>query len=271
MSVPTTTLNDGVVIPQLGFGTWQVPADEAEKAVSAALEAGFRHIDTAAIYDNEEGVGRALAASGLDRKDLFITTKLWNDAHHANDARKAIETSLSKLGLDHIDLYLIHWPAPVKYGDAYIEAWNALQDFKSEGLTRSIGVSNFKTEHLDAIEGVTPSVDQIEMHPTFNQATFRAELAKRGITEPAARTDTGRGLPPETLQALLRRAGNQVPLVRLGRLEFDTNTRMASVGGQPLALTPRELAVLEALLARVGRPVAMDRWCRYGPGAQWPT
>ncbi|MDU5420484.1 MAG: aldo/keto reductase, partial [Cutibacterium avidum] len=106
MSVPTITLNDGITIPQLGFGTWQVPADEAEKAVSTALEAGFRHIDTAAIYGNEEGVGRALAASGLDRKDLFVTTKLWNDAHHADDARKAIETSLSKLGLDHVDLYL---------------------------------------------------------------------------------------------------------------------------------------------------------------------
>lgn len=185
MSVPTITLNDGVPIPQLGFGTWKVPANEAEKAVSAALEAGFRHIDTAAIYGNEEGVGRALADSGLDRKDLFVTTKLWNSSHHADDARKAIETSLTKLGLDHVDLYLIHWPAPVKYGDAYIEAWNALQDFKSEGLTRSIGVSNFKTEHLDAIEGATPSVDQIEMHPSFNQATFRAELAERGINPEA--------------------------------------------------------------------------------------
>lgn len=120
MSVPTITLNDGVPIPQLGFGTWKVPANEAEKAVSAALEAGFRHIDTAAIYGNEEGVGRALADSGLDRKDLFVTTKLWNDSHHADDARKAIETSLAKLGLDHVDLYLIHWPAPVKYGDAEI-------------------------------------------------------------------------------------------------------------------------------------------------------
>ena len=185
MSVPTITLNDGVPIPQLGFGTWKVPANEAEKAVSAALEAGFRHIDTAAIYGNEEGVGRALADSGLDRKDLFVTTKLWNDSHHADDARKAIETSLAKLGLDHVDLYLIHWPAPVKYGDAYIEAWNALQDFKSEGLTRSSGVSNFKTEHLDAIEGAAPSVDQIEMHPSFNQATFRAELAERGINPEA--------------------------------------------------------------------------------------
>lgn len=185
MTVPTITLNDGVSIPQLGFGTWQIPDDEAERAVSAALEAGFRHIDTAAVYGNEKGVGRAIAASGLDRDDLFVTTKLWNDSHKSADARRAIETSLSKLGLDHVDLYLIHWPATVKYGDAYIEAWNAMQEFKAEGLTRSIGVSNFKSEHLDAIEGATPSVDQIEMHPSFNQATFRAVLAERGITPEA--------------------------------------------------------------------------------------
>ena len=132
MSGPTITLIDGISIPQPGFGTVQVPADEAEKAVSSALEAGFRNFDTAAIYGNEEGVGRALAASGLDRKYLFVTTKLWNDAHHADDARKAIEPSLSTLGLAHVDLYLIHWPANVKYGDAYVEAWNALQEFKSE-------------------------------------------------------------------------------------------------------------------------------------------
>jgi len=191
MSVPTITLNDGTTIPQLGFGTWQVSNDEAEKAVSSALQAGYRHIDTAAIYGNEEGVGRAIAASGISRDELFVTTKLWNDAHEPEDARKAIETSLEKLGLDHVDLYLIHWPAPVKYGDAYVKAWNALQEFKSEGLTRSIGVSNFQPEHLDHLEGETPVVDQVEMHPTFNQAELRAELAKRSIT-PEAWSPLGR-------------------------------------------------------------------------------
>ena len=185
MSVPTITLNDGVTIPQLGFGTWQVSNDEAEKAVSSALQAGYRHIDTAAIYGNEEGVGRAIASSGISRDELFVTTKLWNDAHEPEDARKAIEASLEKLGLDHVDLYLIHWPAPVKYGDAYVKAWNALQEFKSEGLTRSIGVSNFQPEHLDHLEGETPVVDQVEMHPTFNQAELRDELAKRSITPEA--------------------------------------------------------------------------------------
>ncbi|MGK2309540.1 aldo/keto reductase [Cutibacterium sp. V970] len=185
MSVPTITLNDGITIPQLGFGTWQVSNDEAEKAVSSALQAGYRHIDTAAIYGNEDGVGRAIARSGISRDELFVTTKLWNDAHEPDDARKAIETSLEKLGLDHVDLYLIHWPAPVRYGDAYVKAWNALQEFKSEGLTRSIGVSNFASEHLDAIEGATPSVDQVEMHPSFSQRGFRKVLADRGISPEA--------------------------------------------------------------------------------------
>lgn len=181
MSVPTTILNDSHAIPQLGFGTWQASVEEAESSVAKALEVGYRHIDTAAIYGNEEGVGRALSASGLPREELFVTTKLWNDAHHRDDARRAIESSLEKLGLDHVDLYLIHWPAPVKYGDAYIEAWNALQEFRDEGLTRSIGVSNFKREHLDALEGATPAVDQIEMHPTFGQLAFRDELVAAGI------------------------------------------------------------------------------------------
>ncbi|WP_130866359.1 aldo/keto reductase [Acidipropionibacterium timonense] len=203
MTVPTLTLNDGVKIPQLGFGTWQVSEDEAHASVATALATGYRHIDTAAIYGNERGVGRALAESGVDRDELFVTTKLWNDAHHADDARRAIETSLDKLGLDHLDLYLIHWPANVKYGDAYIEAWNALQEFKAEGLTRSIGVSNFSPVHLDAIEGAVPSMNQVEMHPTFNQAALRADLAARGI-QPEAWSPLGQSkdLTDPTISAI---------------------------------------------------------------------
>ena len=184
-NVPNVKFNDGRSIPQLGYGVWQVEDEVAEKVVATALEIGYRHIDTAAIYGNEEGVGRAIASSGISRDELFVTTKLWNDAHEPENARKAIETSLEKLGLDHVDLYLIHWPAPVKYGDAYVKAWNALQEFKSEGLTRSIGVSNFQPEHLDHLEGEAPVVDQVEMHPTFNQAELRDELAKRSITPEA--------------------------------------------------------------------------------------
>lgn len=183
--VPNLTLNDGVKIPQLGFGVWQVEDAVATEAVTRAFEVGYRHIDTAAIYQNEAGVGRAIKASGLARGDLFITTKLWNDSHKSDDARKAIETSLEKLGLDHVDLYLIHWPAEKKYGDAYIEAWDALQQFKAEGLTRSIGVSNFNAEHLDALRGATPSVNQVEMHPTFNQSALREVMDNRDITPEA--------------------------------------------------------------------------------------
>lgn len=184
-SVPELTLNDGVKIPQLGFGVWQVGSDEAVKAVSTAFEVGYRHIDTAAAYRNEEGVGRAIAASGLKRDEIFITTKLWNDDHQPDAARRAIEDSLTKLGLDQVDLYLMHWPSTVKHGDLYIEAWEAMQQFQAEGLTRSIGVSNFNVEHLDRLNGTVPSVDQIEMHPTFNQRPLRDALDSRDITPEA--------------------------------------------------------------------------------------
>lgn len=180
-SVPTLRLADGTSIPQLGFGTWQVSDADATPAVLGALEAGYRHIDTAQIYGNEEGVGRALARAGLPRDEVYVTTKLWNDCHGATDARAALESSLTKLGLDHVDLYLIHWPATVAYGDAYIEAWDALQEFRAEGLVRSIGVSNFHPRHLDALSGDVPVVNQVEVHPTFAQVPLRAELARRGI------------------------------------------------------------------------------------------
>ncbi|WP_257478301.1 aldo/keto reductase [Acidipropionibacterium jensenii] len=180
MAVPNITLNDGVTIPQLGFGTWQVADDIAEKSVSMALQAGYRHIDTAAIYGNEKGVGRAIATSGIPRQELFVTTKLWNDMHRKDQARKALETSLTKLSLDHLDLYLIHWPS-VKHQGQFIQAWDAMQTFKTEGLVRSIGVSNFNQVHLDDLNGATPSVNQIEMHPTFTQKAYRESLLAQGI------------------------------------------------------------------------------------------
>ena len=184
-TVPQITFNDGKKIPQLGFGVWQVENDKATPAVAKALEVGYRHIDTAAIYGNEEGVGKALKDSGIARDELFITTKLWNDSHRKDDARKAIETSLTKLGLDHVDLYLIHWPATVKYGDSYIEAWDAMQEFKTEGLVTSIGVSNFHEMHLARLNGETPVIDQVELHPTFGQAELRRVLDDRDIVTEA--------------------------------------------------------------------------------------
>lgn len=170
MSIPTLTLNDGHTIPQLGYGVFKVPPAETERAVSTALEIGYRHIDTAAIYGNEEGVGAAIAASGIGRGELFITTKLWNDRHAASQPHDAIRESLDKLGLDRVDLYLVHWPAPAN--DQYLNAWERLIEIREAGHTRSIGVSNHLPEHLDRIvnaTGVVPAVNQIELHPAYQQ------------------------------------------------------------------------------------------------------
>lgn len=182
MTVPTLTLNDGHTIPQLGFGVFKVDPAETERAVSAALEAGYRHIDTAAVYRNEAGVGRAIAASGIPRDELFITTKLWNSEQGAATSRGAIETSLETLGLDYVNLYLIHWPRPDL--DRYVETFQQLEQFKAEGLTRSIGVSNFHQPHLERILAETdtvPAVNQIELHPAFAQRALREFGESRGI------------------------------------------------------------------------------------------
>lgn len=180
MTVPSITLNDGNIIPQYGFGVWQVSTDDITPAVAKALEVGYRHIDTAAIYGNEEGVGRAIAESGIAREDLWVTTKLWNARHQ--DARVAIEESLTRLGLDQVDLYLIHWPVPTQ--GHFLQAWESLVEIQRAGLTRSIGVSNFLPEHLDTIvnaTGVKPTVNQIEIHPTFQQADLAAYTRGLGI------------------------------------------------------------------------------------------
>lgn len=168
--VPTVTLNDGRQIPQLGFGVWQVSSEDIVPSVSKALDVGYRHIDTAAIYGNEEGVGEAIAQSGIPRDELFITTKLWNAKHAHDDAIPAAQESLRKLGLDYVDLYLIHWPVPDN--DKFVEAWLALEEIQANGWSRSIGVSNFLEPHLRRVvnEGsVVPAVNQIELHPTFTQ------------------------------------------------------------------------------------------------------
>ncbi|MCF7552965.1 aldo/keto reductase [Pseudonocardia sp. WMMC193] len=187
MSVPTITLNDGVQIPQLGFGVWQVDAGtEAEEAVARALDAGYRHIDTAQMYGNEESVGKAIAKSGIAREELFVTTKLNNDRHGRQEAQKALDESLSKLGLDQVDLYLIHWPQPKR--DAYVDTWRGFEEAKAAGKTRSIGVSNFQIPHLDRLAAETdtvPSVNQIEVHPDFGQAVLREYHRDHGIATEA--------------------------------------------------------------------------------------
>ncbi len=181
-SVPTIQLNDGNSIPQLGFGVFLVDPGEAERIVGDALEVGYRHIDTAAVYGNEKGVGAAIANSGIPRDELFITTKLWNSDQGTQSAIDAMELSLEKLGLDHVDLYLIHWPRPDL--DRYLESWLTLEQLKAEGKTRSIGVSNFHRDHLEKIvagSSTVPAVDQLELHPALAQRELRAFGAELGM------------------------------------------------------------------------------------------
>ena len=182
MTVPLIELNDGNSIPQLGFGVFKVDPAETERVVSDALEVGYRHLDAAMIYGNEQGVGNAITASGIPREELFITTKLWNSDQGTDSARDAMDLSLEKLGLDYVDLYLIHWPRPDL--DRYLETWLTLEQLKADGKTRSIGVSNFHRPHLDKIiagSSTVPAVDQIELHPAFAQRDLRSYGAELGM------------------------------------------------------------------------------------------
>jgi 2,5-diketo-D-gluconate reductase A len=185
-TVPSMTLRSartdsiGVPIPQVGFGVWQVPDDEVEAAIEVALASGYRHIDTARIYGNESGVGRALAAADLPREDVFVTTKIWNDDHRR--VREAFEASMDRLGLEQLDLLLLHWPVPK--ADTYVGAWRDLLALREEGRVRAVGVCNFHLPHLMRLEAETgelPAINQIELHPYLQQAQLRAFHAERGI------------------------------------------------------------------------------------------
>ena len=167
-AVPTITLNDGNVIPQLGFGVFQIEPRDTAEAVRKALEIGYRHIDTAEMYGNEKEVGEAVRSSGLDRSDVFLTSKLTNGAHEPDAAREAFDRTLSELGFDYVDLFLIHWPLPTRYGGDFVSTWKTLEEFRNDGRARSIGVSNFQVEHLERLAAETdtvPAVNQIEVHP----------------------------------------------------------------------------------------------------------
>jgi 2,5-diketo-D-gluconate reductase A len=180
--IPTVKLNNGVEMPQLGYGVFQVPDDETTQAVTAALEAGYRSIDTATAYQNEAGVGKALVASGIDRSDLFVTTKLWNADQGFDNTLKAFDRSLELLGLEYLDLYLIHWPTPER--NLYVDTWRALEKVLADGRVRAIGVSNFQPDHLDRlaeVTGITPAVNQVELHPFLQQNEVRAYGADFGI------------------------------------------------------------------------------------------
>ena len=181
-SIPNLTLNNGLEIPQLGFGVFQIPESETFEAVTRAFDAGYRSIDTAAAYRNERPVGEAVAASSLDRDELYITTKLWNGEQGYDSTLRAFDASMSRLGLDYLDLYLIHWPVPAK--DLYSETWRAFELLYAEGRIHAIGVSNFQVDHLQRLfaeHGVVPAVNQIELHPYLQQAELRNFHAEHGI------------------------------------------------------------------------------------------
>ena len=186
--VPNITLNDGSAIPQLGFGVFQIEPENTVEAVSEALEIGYRHIDTAEMYGNEKEVGEAIRASGLDRGDVFVTSKLNNSFHEPQDAREAFDRTLSDLGFDYVDLFLIHWPLPTLYNGDFVSTWQTLEEFKSDGRARSIGVSNFQVEHLEQLAADTdtvPAVNQIEVHPYFTNEAVREYGREHGIVTEA--------------------------------------------------------------------------------------
>ena len=185
-SVPVLELNNGVRMPQLGYGVFQIPGPETTAAVKAALDAGYRSIDTAAIYGNEAGVGQAIAESGIARDELFVTTKLWNSAQGYDSTLKAFDESLAKLGLEQLDLYLIHWPTPKR--DKFLDTWKAFEKLYADGRVRAIGVSNFQPAHLERLldaSDVVPAVNQIELHPYLQQQEVREFDAKHGIATEA--------------------------------------------------------------------------------------
>lgn len=183
MTTPRIKLNDGTSIPQFGLGLWQVPPRDTERVATEAIELGYRHLDTAQMYGNEEGTGAAIAKSGLDRSEVYVTTKLNNNRHEPAAARESLKVSLEKLGLERVDLFLIHWPLPTRYDGDFVSTWETLVELRDEGLATSIGVSNFQPAHLDLVvdrTGVVPAVNQVEIHPYFANEAVRAATQRHG-------------------------------------------------------------------------------------------
>mgnify|MGYP001157856045 CR=1 FL=1 len=206
---PHVSFHDGRAIPQIGLGVWQTPNDVAADVVKTALETGYRHIDTAAVYQNEDGVGEGMARSGLSREDIFLTTKVWNEDQGFDSTLRAMEASLKRLRTDYVDLYLIHWPSAFR--GKYVETWKALVRLKEEGRARSIGVSNFEGDYIDEIfeaTGVLPVLNQVQLHPRFQQRALRQKYEPRGIvTESWSPLGQGQMLSDPVIAAIARRLG----------------------------------------------------------------
>ncbi len=219
MTVPTITMNNGLTIPQLGFGVFQIKPEEAMDATSRAFQVGYRHIDTAEMYRNEKEVGDAVRTSGLSRADIFITSKLSNSAHEPDKARAAFEDTLQKLGINYIDLFLIHWPLPTLYNGDYISTWKTLIEFYKDGRARSIGVSNFQVAHLERLAAeteVVPAVNQIEVHPYFANNAVRAYGREHGIvTEAWSPIAQGKVLQDPVLTTIASAVGKTTAQVTL--------------------------------------------------------
>jgi 2,5-diketo-D-gluconate reductase A len=268
-TVPGLVLNNSVTIPQLGFGVFQVPPAETQKAVEDAFEAGYRHIDTAAAYQNESGVGAAIKASGISREELFITTKLRNGEQ--GQAAAAFDNSRRELGLDVIDLYLIHWPVPSQ--GLFVDAWKALEKIHADGAARAIGVSNFLPEHLDTLlasADVVPAVNQIELHPTFQQAGLAAKSRSHGIAvEAYSPLGQGADLGSATVTELAEKHGATPAQIVLawhlgtGNIVIPKSVHperiRQNLAAGSLQLTPEELAAVSALDggARIGADPAV--------------
>ncbi|WP_243725748.1 aldo/keto reductase [Actinomadura rubrisoli] len=255
-------------MPQLGFGVFQVPDDEAESAVATALENGYRSIDTASAYQNEEGTGRALRGSGVPREELFVTTKLWNTEQGHDNALRAFDASLGRLGLDYLDLYLIHWPMPAR--GTYVETWRALEKLKADGRVRSIGVSNFTVETLQRLldeTDVVPVINQVELHPYFQQPGLRTFHREHGIhTEAWAPLGQGHGLLEDPALARIAQAHDRTP----AQVALRWNLQLGNVV-IPKSVTPSRIAenidvfdfdLGPSDMAAIGE---LDKGTRFGP------